>query len=54
MAKRRLMLLLGAICILLIVAGYVNLNWSTDVTDTTSEEIAPDNSTIGDNTEATT
>jgi len=46
---KRLMFLIGAICILLIVAGYINLNWSPDVTDTT-----PDNSTTGDNTEATT
>jgi len=49
MAKRKMMFLLGAICILLIAAGCVNLNWSTDVTSTT-----PDNSTIGDSTEATT
>jgi len=48
MAKRRLMFLLGAICILLIVAGYVNLNWSPDVTDTT-----PDDITTSDDTEAT-
>ena len=48
MAKQKLMFLLGAVCILLIVVGYINLNWSPDVTDTT-----PDNSTTGDNTEAT-
>jgi len=42
MAKRRLMFLLGAICILLIVAGYVNSNWSADVTDTSPEETIPE------------
>lgn len=45
--SKRLMLLLGAVCILLIVVGYVNLNWSPDVTAT-----IPNNSTEGDNTEA--
>jgi hypothetical protein len=46
--SKRLMLLLGAVCILLIVVGYINLNWGQDVTATT-----PNNSTTGDNPEAT-
>jgi hypothetical protein len=51
MAKRKLMFLIGSICILLIVAGYISSNWSTDVTTTSPEESAPDDSTTGDNTE---
>jgi hypothetical protein len=54
MAKRKLMLLLGAVCILLIVAGYINLNWGQDVTNTTPENIAPNNSTDNGNTETPT
>ncbi|MHC3128584.1 MAG: carbohydrate-binding domain-containing protein [Candidatus Bathyarchaeota archaeon] len=54
MAKRRLMLLLGAICILLIVAGYVNLNWSPDVTSTIPGENTTDDNTTDDNTDPTT
>jgi cytoskeletal protein RodZ len=46
--SKRLLLLLGAVCIILIVAGFVNFNWSPDVTATT-----PNNSTEGDNPEST-
>jgi hypothetical protein len=53
MAKQKLMFLLGAVCILLIVVGYVNLNWGQDVPNTTPENITPDNSTAGDNPEET-
>ena len=42
MAKRKLMVLLGSIFILLIVAGYVSSNWSTDVTVTAPEETLPE------------
>ena len=54
MAKQKLMLLLGAICILLIVAGYVNLNWSPDVTSTIPGENTTDDNTTDDNTDPTT
>jgi hypothetical protein len=53
MAKRKLMFLLGTVCILLIVVGYVNLNWGQGVANITPENIAPDNSTAGDNPEET-
>jgi len=46
------MFLLGSISILLIVAGYVTSNWSTDITGTT-ENITADNSTTGDDTDTT-
>jgi hypothetical protein len=51
MANRKLMFLLGAACILLIVVGYINLNWGQDGANTTPDNVTPDNSTTGDNTE---
>lgn len=54
MTKRKLMFLLGTVCILLIVVGYVNLNWGQDVANTTPENITPDNSTTGDNPDTPT
>ena len=54
MAKQKLMFLLGAVCILLIVVGYVNLNWGQDGANTTPDNITPDNSTADDNTDGTT
>jgi hypothetical protein len=51
MAKRKLMFLLGTVCILIIVVGYINLNWGQNVTDTPPENVTPNNSTSGDNPE---
>jgi hypothetical protein len=48
LAKRKLIFLFGSICILLIVAGYINSNWSTDITDTTTEDATTDTSTNTD------
>ena len=53
MAKRSLMFLLGAICILVIVAAGINLNWNTDDASTTPEDNTPEDSMTGDTTETT-
>jgi hypothetical protein len=37
MAKRKLIFLVGVICILIVAAGYISSNWKTDITDTTAD-----------------
>ena len=48
MAKRKLMFLIGAVCILVIVVGYINLNWGQEVGTTTPETVTPSNSTANE------
>jgi hypothetical protein len=51
MSNRKMMFLFGAVCVLLIVVGYINLNWGQNVTGAAPENGAPNNSTTNGNTE---
>ena len=54
MAKRKLMFLLGSICILIIAAAFVYSNWSTDVADSITQDTTDDSSTTDNNSDTTT
>jgi hypothetical protein len=49
MLKRNLALIIGFVCLLLIVAGFVSLNWDLTTTDDGAASDNTDNNTTGDN-----